>query len=74
MSRKAVAVLPAAPRKTLLEWIEFDDGDATRSPGPACDPQAQALHLKILIDPASQHGEPAEPLQSPNGLRLPPLG
>ena len=31
-------------------------------------------HAKILIDPASQHGEPAEPLQSPNGLRLPPLG
>ena len=74
MSRKAEAVVPAAPRKTLLEWIEFDDGDTSRSPGPACDAQAQALHIKILLESGSQQGEPVEPLQPPAGLRLPPLG
>ena len=74
MARKADAVLPAAPRKTLLEWIEFDDGDATRPPGPPCHPQAQALHIKILLDPGSQQGDPVEPLQPPGGLQLPPLG
>lgn len=74
MPRNLDAVLPAAPRKTLLQWIELDDGDVTCSPGPACDPEAQALHLKILIDQDSQQGEPTEPLQPPNGLRLPPLG
>lgn len=74
MPRKADAVVPAAPRKTLLEWIEFDDGDAPRSAGPPCDAQAQAFHIKITLDTASRQGEPGEPLQPSASLRLPPLG
>lgn len=68
------AAIPAAPRKTLLEWIEHDDGNTSRFPQPPCSAQAQALHARILLDPANHKGEAAEPLQPPAGLRLAPLG
>lgn len=74
MARRTDAVVPAPVRKTLLEWTEFDDGDATLSPGPACDAQAQALHLKILLEAGPRDSEPVLPLQLPAALPLPPLG
>ncbi|PTD15880.1 hypothetical protein CV103_21340 [Sphingomonas fennica] len=67
------AIAPT-PRKTLLQWIEFDDGDPTGFTHPACSPQAQALHARIVLDPHEARGDPCEPLQPPSGLRLPPLG
>ncbi|QNG46178.1 hypothetical protein [Sphingobium yanoikuyae] len=64
------AAIPAAPRKTLLEWIEHDDGDQTSSPIPKCSRQAAALHPQILV---AQEGR-GEPLAPPRGFHLAPLG
>ncbi|MCF8708682.1 hypothetical protein ACH37Y_17970 [Sphingomonas paucimobilis] len=74
MPRSQSAAIPAAPRKTLLEWIEHDDGNTTGFPQPPCSAQAQALHARILFDPANHKAEAPEPLQPPAGLRLAPLG
>jgi len=63
------AAIPAAPRKTLLEWIDEDDGDTTGGP-PPCGAKDQALHARIL----TTEGTESEPLQPPPGLRLAPLG
>jgi hypothetical protein len=68
------APIPAALRKTLLEWIESDDGDTTSFTPPACSPQAQLLHAWFALDPRDGTAEVREPLQPPAGLRLPPLG
>ncbi|GBH30670.1 MULTISPECIES: hypothetical protein [Sphingomonadaceae] len=68
------APIPAAPRKTLLEWIEHDDGNTSEFPQPSCSAQAKALHARILPDPDNGKGEAPEPLQPPPGLRLAPLG
>lgn len=62
--------IPAAPRKTLLEWIE-DDGDTPAFTAPACNAKAQALHARIYL--ASSDGT-FEPLPPPAGLRIAPLG
>ncbi|AYO76407.1 hypothetical protein EBF16_05295 [Sphingobium yanoikuyae] len=64
------AAIPAAPRKTLLEWIEHDDGNETSPSIPKCSEQASALHAQILV---AQEGR-GEPIQPPPGLRLAPLG
>ncbi|MGI8365982.1 hypothetical protein [Sphingomonas paucimobilis] len=74
MPRSQSAAIPSAPRKTLLEWIEHDDGNTTGFPQPPCSAQAQALHARILFDPANHKAEAPEPLQPPAGLRLAPLG
>lgn len=65
------AAIPAAPRKTLLEWIEQDDGDTAGNTKPACNARTTALHAKILL---SAGGASPEPIPCPAGLRLPPLG
>ena len=68
------AAIPAAARKTLLEWIDLDDGDTASTTQPACSADVQALHARILLSAADDsHGQP-EPLQPPPGLRLAPLG
>ncbi|WP_341896411.1 hypothetical protein [Sphingobium sp. YR657] len=64
------AAIPAAPRKTLLEWIEHDDGNETSPSIPQCSEQATALHAQILV---AQEGR-REPIQPPPGLHLIPLG
>lgn len=74
MSRTGVAAIPAAPRKTLLQWIEFDDGDTTDFAPPACEARIQSLHARILIDPQSRTDQGPEPLEPPPSLCLPPLG
>ncbi len=74
MPRRKSAAIPPAPRKTLLEWIEFDDGDTTGSSLPARTQQARALHAQILPNGANNKNEATEPLQPPSGLRLVPLG
>jgi hypothetical protein len=61
----------AAPRKTLLEWIDLEDGDTPGSIQPACSAKIQALHAQILV---AAGNAPAEPIQPPAGLRLAPLG
>ena len=65
------AAIPAAPRKTLLEWIEQDDGDTAGNSKPSCNARTTALHAKIL---PSLGGASSEPIPCPAGLRLPPLG
>lgn len=67
------AAIPAASRKSLIEWIE-NDGNSTDISKPACSSQAQALHARILSDPSDGSRETPEPLASSPGLRLPPLG
>lgn len=74
MSPDKRAAIPAAPRKTLLQWIEFDDGDTIDFTPPACDARIQALHARTLLDPENRTGEGPEPLEPPPSLRLPPLG
>ena len=73
MPQRKRAAIPAAPRKSLIEWIE-NDGNSTDISQPACSSQAQALHARILSDPSNGNRETPEPLASPSGLRLPPLG
>lgn len=72
--RRNGAAIPAAPRKTLLEWIELDYGNTTGYSQPPCSKQAKAIHAKVLLDAVSDATEAAEPLQPPSGLQLPPLG
>lgn len=71
MAKRKSAAIPAAPRKTLLEWIDLDDdGDTSSCTQPACSDQEQALHARILLAP----GRPSDPIPPPPGLRLAPLG
>ncbi|WP_254798587.1 hypothetical protein [Sphingobium sp. AS12] len=74
MARGPTATIPVAPRKTLMEWIELDDGDTTSFTPPACSPQAKALHARITCNPDGGKGDAAVRLPPPAGLRLPPLG
>lgn len=64
------AAIPPAARKTLLEWIEHDDGNETSPSLPQCSQQASALHAQILV---AQEGR-GDPIQPPAGLHLSPLG
>ena len=70
MARDKSAAIPAAPRKTLLEWTEHDDGDTTSSSQPKCSPKDAVLHAQILV---AQEGR-GEPIQPPAGLHLGALG
>lgn len=72
MSPAPRAAIPPAPRKTLLEWIDIDDGHTTGTTQPACSAKVQALHAQILA-PCRSIGF-TEPLEPPPGLRLAPLG
>lgn len=67
------ATIPAASRKTLIEWIE-NDGNSADISQPACSSQAKALHARILCDLSNGNRETPEPLTCPPGLCLPPLG
>ena len=68
------ALIPAAPRKTLLEWIESDDGNPSTLNRPVCTARIQALHARIVLHPNDAEDDRSEPFQPPPGLRLPPLG
>jgi hypothetical protein len=74
MARRTSAAIPPAPRKTLLDWVEFNDGDTTDFVLPACGDQAQAFHARIVLDADDSGRGSPEPLASPPGLRLPPMG
>jgi hypothetical protein len=74
MLRSKSASIPAAPRLTLLQWIESDDGDTTNPARPACTREERALHARILLDTEGCTDEGPEPLPPPPGLRLAPLG
>lgn len=71
MPPRQAAAIPAAPRKTLLEWIEHDDGHPTASTPPDCAKPDQGLHAQIVVAPSNERGEP---LQPPAGFSLAPLG
>lgn len=73
MAQRKSAAIPAAPRKTLLEWIDLEDGDTTDSTPPQCSGKVQALHAQILVT-SGDGGAAAEPIHPPAGLRLAPLG
>ena len=72
--KTARPVLPPASRKTLLEWIDLENGDTTDTLAPSCSTEVQALHAKILVASDGRKGRIAEPLQPPPGLWLAPLG
>ena len=72
MKRPGLAAIPAAQRKTLLEWIDHDDGDTTGTTQPATSADLQTLHASILA-PLHPH-DCRERLQTPAGLALAPLG
>lgn len=75
MPRRPPAAIPAAPRKTLLEWIACDDGDTTGLARPACSAQVETLHAAIVAGvQGGPGGDAREPLHLPAGLRLAPLG
>lgn len=71
---RRLAAIPAVPRRTLLEWIETDNGDTSISTRPVCSAQAQALHARIAANPSRDGERSAEPITPPAGLSLPPLG
>jgi hypothetical protein len=73
MPQRKRAAIPAAPCKSLIEWIE-NDGNSADISQPACSSQAKALHTRILADPYDGTRETPEPLTCPSGLPLPPLG
>ena len=66
--------IPPSARKTLLEWIETDDGDTSNYTRPGCAARTQALHARIVLEPARNGYGIDEALSPPAGLRLPPLG
>ncbi|WP_054439669.1 hypothetical protein [Novosphingobium sp. ST904] len=68
------AAIPPAPRNTLLEWIDNDDGNAPALSYPATSAQVAALHARIVVAPDDGRNELREPIQPPPGLRLAPLG
>ncbi|PZU05768.1 MAG: hypothetical protein DI605_21060 [Sphingomonas sp.] len=74
MVRRQAAAIPAAPRCTLLHWIEDDHGDSSEPSRPACSKQAEALHAKIILGADTREDGPADPIPPPSGLCLPPLG
>lgn len=68
------AAVPPAPRKTLLEWIDHDNGDTTGTTQPTCSAEVQALHARILVAAGHEARGQSEPLEPPPGLHLAPLG
>ena len=66
------AAIPAAPRKTLREWTEQDDGDT--STHPVCTEKDQALHASILLPAHGGSPGARDRLQPPPGLHLAPIG
>jgi hypothetical protein len=66
-------IIPAAPRKTLLEWIEHEDGDTPETPHPICSARERELHAALVAKQDADTRD-AEPLCPPAGLRLAPLG
>lgn len=74
MARRKSAAPPAVSRKSLLEWIDHDDGDTTGFTQPECSEKDQSLHARVV---GANHGRGAaqfEPIQPPPGLYLAPLG
>lgn len=74
MPRSRSPAIPPAPRKTLLEWIESDDGHTADIAPPACSKQAKAIHAQVLRGLQGGQGGGFEALNAPAGLPLPPLG
>lgn len=74
MARAPRAAIPASSRKTLLNWIDHDDGDTPGTTQPVCSPDVQALHAKVLLSPVDNRRGRLEPLQPPPGFHLAPLG
>lgn len=68
------AAIPASPRKTLLEWIEFNDGDPISFILPARSDRVAALHARIAFEPGGRNEDVAQRSPAPAGLPLPPLG
>lgn len=68
------AAIPPAPRKTLLNWIDIDDGHTHSTVQPNCSAEVRALHAAIALAPEDASRGRPEPLQPPPGLRLAPLG
>lgn len=66
--------IPPAPRNTLLDWIDIDDGHTTGTTQPACSAAVQALHAQILLSAGGGRHRLVEPLEPPPGTRLAPLG
>lgn len=64
------APLPPPQRKTLLEWIDQDDGHPPETAARKQSDASQALHARIVLITREQ----AEPIPPPSGLRLAPLG
>jgi hypothetical protein len=74
MARRKRAAATRAPRKTLLEWIDLDDGDKGKILAPSCSSDVQTLHARIVAAADDRKAQPGEPLQPPPGLGLAPLG
>lgn len=69
MAANASPAVPAPSRKTLLEWIESDDGnepDITQASN-----QQLRFHAALVFAPREDQREPLTP---PPGLALAPLG
>jgi hypothetical protein len=64
------AAIPPVLRKTLLEWIESDDGNTPTLAQPAVSPKLAALHAHLFVAP----DDIREPIAPPPGLPLAPLG
>jgi hypothetical protein len=73
MARRQGVAIPAAPRRTLTEWIGLDD-DNDSFTRPSCTVQVTALHARIASGPQDRPADAGEPLQPPAALQLPPLG
>lgn len=69
MPRDSEAIPPVL-RKTLLEWIESDDGNSPSTSQPVVSDRLAALHARVAATPDDQR----EPITPPPGLRLAPLG
>ena len=73
MPRRNRPAPPAAPRMTLSQWIEHDDGNTSRFAQPVCSTQVQALHARIILASPDLRGDAAGRLPAPLRLALAPL-
>lgn len=74
MAAQAITAVPTPSRKTLLEWIDTDEGDEisfAQISGSVHWTRQQRFHAEFAFAPDDGAGEPLAP---PPGLALAPLG
>ncbi|WP_309703747.1 MULTISPECIES: hypothetical protein [unclassified Sphingomonas] len=74
MASQKPSAIPAAPRKSLLDWIASDESEQPGLSRPTCSAQASHLHAAVLAGTHASEGYGREPLRPPPEMQLAPIG